>query len=55
MLSKGTKFCHTEAAFGDIDFKLFIKKQKNSERSFDLPYLLAEEIQTEKPTSRRRV
>ena len=54
MLSKGTKFCNSKAAFGDIDLKLFIKKQK-TERSFDPPYLLAEEIQTEKPTSGRRV
>lgn len=36
--------------FGDIGFNLFIKKQ-DSERTFDSPPFLAQEIQTEKPAS----
>ena len=54
-LVTGPKSCHTEAAVWDIDFKLFIKKQK-AQRNFDTrPPSPAQEIQTEKPVSGRRV
>ena len=47
---KGTNVLSTEAALGDIDLQLFIKKQ-DSERNFDPPPLPAQEIQAERPAS----
>lgn len=34
---KLTKFCHSKAAFWDIDFKLVIKKQKTPKETSTLP------------------
>lgn len=34
---KVTKFCHSKAAFRDIDFKLVIKKQKTPKETWTLP------------------
>ena len=34
------KFCHPEAVFWDIDFKLSIKKQKTQKKPLTLPPFL---------------
>lgn len=50
---KGTKACHTKAAFWNIDFKLIIKKQNNQKEHLTLS-LSDQEIQIEKPTPGRK-